>query len=305
MAGYFALMLHSHIPYCRKSGVWPAGEEWLFEAMNETYIPLLQMLRRFNMEGIKPRLTIGVVPVLMEQLADDYMKGRFHEYMEDKIARAERDIDRFSGAQRLRAVAEYWRDLFRDRLKSHDEHFFGDVMGTLKYFQEQELIEVVTSAATHGFLPLMETDSSIFAQVRVGVETYRKYFDRNPRGFWLPECAYRPAHWSDREHAWRPAIDKWLADQGIAYFFVESSTLTRSEFVDNLHSEQAPTTRRGLSSGVGAYRYSAETKIPAGKCGPRNRAIQATRTTWSFTKKDPESGLHYWKVHRRTGQGSI
>ena len=70
MAAVFSLMLHSHIPYCRKSGVWPAGEEWLFEAMNETYLPLLRVLRQFKLDNIRPRLMIGIVPVLAEQLAD-------------------------------------------------------------------------------------------------------------------------------------------------------------------------------------------------------------------------------------------
>src|SRR4030042_5104994 len=91
----FSLMLHGPIPYCRKSGVWPAGEEWLFEAMNETYIPLLLKLRQLLKENIRPRIMIGVVPILAEQLADPYMKSRFQEYMESLIKRAEVDCQRF------------------------------------------------------------------------------------------------------------------------------------------------------------------------------------------------------------------
>ena len=77
MPGVFALMLHSHIPYCRKSGVWPAGEEWLFEAMNETYIPLLKSFEVPSLRRYPSKMMIGLVPVLMEQLADAYMKERF------------------------------------------------------------------------------------------------------------------------------------------------------------------------------------------------------------------------------------
>ena len=108
MPGIFALMLHCHIPYCRKSGVWPAGEEWLFEAMNETYIPLLQVLRGFQMDGLRPGIMIGVVPILAEQLADPYMKQRFVEYLEDKIRRAEQDCRRFQGNSENLRIAEYW-----------------------------------------------------------------------------------------------------------------------------------------------------------------------------------------------------
>ncbi len=188
----FSLMLHSHIPYCRKSGVWPAGEEWLFEAMNETYLPLLMILRQFQMDNIRPRLMIGVVPVLAEQLADEYMKARFCEYMEEKIARARSDVARFRDDPSRRAIALYWLDRFQRIYRAYSDEFYRDILGTLKWLQDEGLIEILTSAATHGLLPLMERDSSVFGQVRVGVETYRRYFSRNPRGFWLPECAYRP-----------------------------------------------------------------------------------------------------------------
>ena len=100
MAGIFSLMLHCHIPYCRKSGVWPAGEEWLFEAMNETYIPLLRVLRGFQMDGLRPGIMIGVVPILAEQLADPYLNQRFVEYLEDKIRRAERGLPAIPGQSR-------------------------------------------------------------------------------------------------------------------------------------------------------------------------------------------------------------
>ena len=165
----FSLMLHSHIPYCRKSGVWPAGEEWIFEAMNETYIPLLMVLRRFKLDDIRPRLMIGVVPVLAEQLADEYMKNRFGQYMEDKIERARKDIKRFQGDEARRFVAEYWLNRFQRHYHVYRNDFYRDILGTLKWLQDEGIIEVLTSAATHGFLPLMERDSAVFAQVRVGI----------------------------------------------------------------------------------------------------------------------------------------
>ncbi len=298
MSVIFSFMLHSHIPYCRKSGVWPAGEEWLFEAMNETYIPLLRVLRQFKLDHIRPRLMIGVVPILAEQLADEYMKNRFTQYLEDKIRRAAGDVERFRGDEPRRRVAEYWLNRFQVHSQAYRVDFYRDILGTLKWLQDEGLIEVLTSAATHGFLPLMEQDSSVFAQVRLGVETYRKYFGRNPRGFWLPECAYRPAEWSHREKRWRKGIDDWLAGEGIEYFFVENVGLTRAEFVENRYGEPRPACDRGyrLPSGVAVF--------------GRNEATG--RQVWSpqggypgdpayleFHRKDGVSGLHYWQV---TGQ---
>src|SRR5208337_405486 len=124
MPGVFALMLHSHIPYCRKSGVWPAGEEWLFEAMNETYIPLLMVLRQFQVDHIRPRLMIGVVPVLAEQLADEYMKARFCQYMEDKIDKAQWDAGRLRNDPSRRAIAQYWLNRFERRYHAYVNEFY-------------------------------------------------------------------------------------------------------------------------------------------------------------------------------------
>jgi 1,4-alpha-glucan branching enzyme len=294
----FSLMLHSHIPYCRKSGVWPAGEEWLFEAMNETYIPLLMVLRRFKFDNLPGRLMIGVVPVLAEQLADDYMKNRFEQYLEDKIQRARRDTERFRADPGRRQVSEYWLDRFQGHYHAYRNDFYRDILGTLKWLQDEGIVEVLTSAATHGFLPLMERDSAVFAQVRLGVETYRKYFGRNPRGFWLPECAYRPAQWSHQEKRRRKGIDDWLAAEGIEYFFVENVGLQRAEFIEKLNGETTPTTSNGyrLPSGISVFGrneatgrqvWSADVGYPA---DPRYL---------EFHRKDAESGLHYWRV---TGQ---
>ena len=106
MPGYFGLILHGHIPWCKKSGRWPAGEEWIFEAMYETYIPMLNVLREFHNVGINPAITINITPVLAEQLADEYMKQGFSEYMENLISRAKNDIQRFENHQNRKKIAE-------------------------------------------------------------------------------------------------------------------------------------------------------------------------------------------------------
>ncbi len=93
--GYFGLVLHAHIPYCKKSGVWPAGEIWLNEALMESYIPFLNVLRELKEDGIKTAITVNITPILAEQLADEYMKQRFSEYLEDWINRAKSDVKRF------------------------------------------------------------------------------------------------------------------------------------------------------------------------------------------------------------------
>ena len=102
-------------------------------------------------------------------------------------------------------------------------------MGAWGYFQEQGSIEIITCGATHGYLPLLGTDESVQAQVKLGVAAYERYFGKKPRGIWLPECAYRPAYnWKkapvgQNEVAWpRKGVESFLKENGIEYFFVDS-----------------------------------------------------------------------------------
>ena len=295
MSGIFALMLHAHIPYCRKSGTWPAGEEWLFEAMIGTYIPLIGSLRALHLEGIRPGAMIGLVPVLMEQLADEYMKDRFCEYMEDRIRRARGDIERFRGDPARQAVAGYWLETFEEHYRLWLNDFHRDILGTLRWLQEEQAVEVLTSAATHAFLPLLEHDSAIFSQVRTGVRTYERYFGRRPRGFWLPECAYRGPEYSGREQRMRAGIDDWLASEDIGYFFVESIGITKALLAENRREETSPATCRGyrLPSGVSVFGRNEAT---GKQVWSPDQGYPGDPFYLEFHQKDPESGLHYLRV---------
>jgi 1,4-alpha-glucan branching enzyme len=93
--GAFTFVLHSHLPYCRQAGRWPHGEEWLHEAISETYLPLLMALDDLHQEGCAFRLTLGITPVLAEQLADGLVLAHLEEFLEEKVHRAEADIGRF------------------------------------------------------------------------------------------------------------------------------------------------------------------------------------------------------------------
>jgi 1,4-alpha-glucan branching enzyme len=295
MTGVFSLMLHAHMPYCRKSGTWPAGEEWLFEAMLETYIPLLSVFRRFQQANIQPQIMFGVVPILAEQLADPYMNEKFCIYCEDKIDRAEKDILRFSSDEKKKNVAIFYKNMFERTYHAYKQDFHRNILGSLKWLQEEGIIEVLTSAATHGFLPLLEYDSAVYSQIHLGIQTYEKYFGNRPSGIWLPECAYRPNEWSKRENRERRSIDGWLADEGIKYFFVEDIGITGADFIENKHKESHPTTYRGykLESGVSVFGRNAVTgkqvwSPEIGYPGDPNYR--------EFHQKDHKSGLQYWRI---------
>lgn len=291
-------MLHAHIPFCRKSGVWPAGEEWLFEAMHETYIPLLSVFRKFQRDHLKPRIMVGIVPILAEQLADRYMNDRFCAYMEDKILRAEQDIARFTNLNDPRKnIAIYYRDLFHQTYYSYKSDFFRNILGSFKWFQEEGVIDLLTSGATHGFLPLLENESAIFSQIHLGITTYEKHFGRKPRGFWLPECAYRPERAKIKGKGNMRPLDEWLADEKIQYFFVENVGIERAQFVDNPHHEQNPTTYRGYKLESGVCVFGRNT--PTGKqVWSPDGGYPGDPYYREFHIKDNESGLQYLRITR-------
>jgi 1,4-alpha-glucan branching enzyme len=290
--GYFGLVLHGHIPWCKKSGTWPAGEEWLMEAMNETYIPMLNALRELKEKKIKTAITINITPILAEQLADDYMRQRFTEYMENLILRAKKDIQRFENNQTRKEIAQFHLDNLNHTLDTYYHNYYRDILGSFKWLQDENAIELITCAATHGFLPLFEADSGIFSQIQVAIDTYKKYFKKEPNGIWLPECAYRSKVF--RNGKLRESIDYWLNNSGIKYFFVDSHGILNAEILEGKNNI-------GLNTNFG---YSLETGVSV---FGRNKKI--SRQVWDsemgypgdeyyreFHKKDHESGLYYWRI---------
>src|SRR5258708_22513379 len=110
MSDAYALVLHSHLPYVRGAGRWPHGEEWVHEAILGTYLPLLVLLHDLRAEGVRYRITIGLTPTLIEQLADPDIGTRFVAYADDQIRRAELDAWDFgvAGDRARQAVAEVY-----------------------------------------------------------------------------------------------------------------------------------------------------------------------------------------------------
>ena len=320
--GAFTFVLHSHLPYCRQAGRWPHGEEWLHEAIAETYVPLLRNLCNLAEQGIAPRLTLGITPVLADQLADKLVVEHFEIYAQDRADRARNDVERFQrlGDAQGETLARFYADYYDGVLETFRDRFKRSLLGVARGLQDAGHIEVLTSAATHGYLPLLSRDSSIYGQLSTGVQTYRRHFGRAPRAVWLPECAYRPAYREgpDENAPVRPGLESFLAQVGLRLFFVETHTIEGGMPVGKAREEV-----------IGPYgniprRYvvplpehvapvSGTTYLPYYVGRPDVAAIGRNNQTglqvWSadygypgdfdyreFHKKDGTSGMQYWRV---------
>jgi 1,4-alpha-glucan branching enzyme len=232
--GYFVLVLHSHLPYVIGQRDWPHGTSWLHEAATETYIPLLNTLYDLEKEGLNPQVTLSLTPILCEQLSHPNFAPGLLGYIKDKISYARQNADDFRkyGDEHKAPLAEWWIKFYTEIGESFENRYKRNLIQAFKTLQDNNSIEIITSAATHGYLPLLGYDECVNAQVKQGVQSYRRHFGRPPAGIWLPECAYRPSYkWNFPVHEKRKkarkrkGLEKFLIDSGIKYFIIDNHLL--------------------------------------------------------------------------------
>ena len=218
MQGYVALVLHAHLPYVRPPGRGVSLEEnWLFEAITETYLPLLLVMEDLIADGIDFRLTFSISPTLASMLADPVQQDRYLKRLTRTLELAGREAARTAGEPSFHPVALLYRKLLERAYEAFVNRFRRNLLGGFAEFQAAGKVELLASAATHGYLPLLAVnESAVRAQVRIGVEHYRRTFGRDPQGFWLPECGYFPG------------ADGLLREEGIRYSIVETHGITRA-----------------------------------------------------------------------------
>lgn len=309
--GSFVFLLHSHLPYYRKAGMWPFGEESVYECMAETYIPLLNLIEDlYKEEGIKANLTIGITPVLAEQLSDKHMIEGFISYLSRKLEDASTDESKFHQRgekpnAEMRELARFYKKWYSKTLEDFTQRWSKDLVGAFKKMQDEGLIEITTSAATHCLTPLLNEDMSIKLQFESGVKNYEKHFGKKPKGFWLPECAYRP------ETEDRPAIGHWLSDSEIEYFVTESFVITGGDSSQMKvigpygEIEYLPKLKES-ETGFDTFSAFKLKDFPVSILG---RHETLGYQVWSkdygypgdgeyreFHKRDDDSGLNYWRL---------
>src|SRR5205807_9425308 len=213
----FVLALHSHLPYVLNHGRWPHGSDWLCEAALDTYLPLLERLEELSAEGTAAPLTIGFTPVLANQLASPAFAREMEAFFAQRLAACDEAPASLAttGDQALLPLVDFWSSRLT-RLQTLFRQIDKDLVSAFRRLQERGRLEIIGSAATHGYLPLLARDESIRLQLVVGRNEHRRLFGRDPVGCWLPECAYRP------RVGRRPGIDEQLASAGFRYFFTDA-----------------------------------------------------------------------------------
>ncbi len=216
----FALVLNAHLPFVRHPE-YPVflEERWLFEALSETYLPLLRVFHKLDEDNVPFRVTMSFSPTLTAMLTDPLLQERYRQYTDLQLELAERELVRTEGGPSHK-TAKLYRQLHKHNQGDFNEVYQGNVLRGFSYFQKKGNLELLTSAATHAFLPLYQNyPATVEAQIRLASESHARIFGRPARGIWLPECAYYPG------------LERVLKEHKLEYFFAAAhAVLNAGEF---------------------------------------------------------------------------
>jgi 1,4-alpha-glucan branching enzyme len=309
--GSFTFVLHSHLPYVLSHGRWPHGTDWLNEASAETYVPLINVIKRLASEGIASKITLGVTPILAEQLSSPVFVDGFISYLKQKIEASRDDIKEFErhGQKDLTKLAVMWESCYADIYESFVSGCRSDIIGELRRLKDSGAVEIITSAATHGYLPLLGYDECVRAQIETGARTHTRHFGTRPSGIWLPECAYRPGYFWEfpvegtGEGYRRRGIEEFLSDAAISYFVVDSHLLEGGKAV-GAYLDRFDGLKEIWDRFMSEYR---ETVVDEPRSPYESYAVssfEGPKTASIFTR-DPKSALVVWSgEHGYPGDGN-
>jgi 1,4-alpha-glucan branching enzyme len=286
----FVFTLHSHLPYVLNHGRWPHGSDWLSEAALDTYLPLLEVFRGLEADAVPAPVTIGFTPVLANQLTNPLFVTEMEAFFDQRIKACDEAPASLAttGDEHLLPLVGFWRARLV-RLRELFHSIDRDLIGAFRALEAAGRIEIIGSAATHGYLPLLARDESIRLQLAVGVSEHRRIFGRSPVGCWLPECAYRPrGPWEPWPTAprtgMRRGIEEHLADAGFQYFFVDA----------HLAAAGRPLGLSGDPVGDPIVHAPAAPGAPAEPMRSPYRAYRVAHGAVAAYVRDPRASMQVW-----------
>lgn len=266
--GDLALVLHAHLPFVRHpEHAYHLEENWLYEALTATYLPLIEVLRDVHSERQKAaadparplRLTLSLSPPLCTMLRDPLLLSRYRAYVDRLLRLGDEEVARSLGDPVLHKLARFYVERF-SRLAQLFREIDGDVLSAFAVLQEAGCLDIITTCATHGYLPVIREPAARRAQIAVAIRAYRGWFGRYPRGLWLPECGYADG------------VDGLLAEHDLRYFFTDAHGL--------LYARPRPPL--GLHAPI---------FTPAGVAA-FGRDLESSRSVWSATEGYPADGVY-------------
>jgi 1,4-alpha-glucan branching enzyme len=211
--GYLALVLHAHLPYIRHpEDEFFLEERWLYEAITETYIPLIDAFDRLILDNIPFKITLSVSPPLVCMLNDPLLQQRYINHLNRLLALAEKEIHRTKDTVQHNTALMY-RQKLRSAYDIFCYRYQSNLNNAFRKLQNSGRVELITCGATHGYLPFMQHQESIYAQIENAVKVHRHNFGCTPKGIWLPECAYKQG------------VESILKQFGIKFFFTDSHAI--------------------------------------------------------------------------------
>ena len=210
--GRVHLLLHAHLPFVREPSFDRFLEEnWFFEAMAETYLPIIQMLNRLEEKGVPGTLNFSVSSALLAMLTDKLLLTRFSAHLHKQLELIEREKVRFQGNSELMEVVDFYYRRQLALINTWERDCGCEIIPALKRLEQIGKINLLTCVGTHPFLPAYQNDiEAIRLQLMITVRAFEDAFGKKPRGLWLPECGYFEG------------LDNILAEYGFKYFFLET-----------------------------------------------------------------------------------
>ncbi len=183
--GKLALVLHAHLPYVRSATEGSLEEDWFFQALLECYLPLIEILEASSKaKEENPKLTISLSPTLLSLLSDNELKKRFPNWLGKRLELLE-------NTEKNKTEAASHLSKFLSNQLNHWELCKGDLIEKFSSLQKDHVIDILTCAATHGYLPLLrENPEAVKGQLKTAIREHQRFFGIKPQGIWLPECAY-------------------------------------------------------------------------------------------------------------------
>jgi len=244
-------------------------EDWFYEAITETYIPLIDTFEGLINDNVAFKVTISLSPTLLAMFSDPLLQDRYIKHIESLIELAQRECERTNWQPQFNGLARMYLEKFRKARYVFVEKYKRNLINAFRALNNSGNVEVITCASTHGFLPLFEVNkNAVRAQIKIAADYYKKLFGRPPLGMWLPECGYNPSD------------DKYLAESGIKYFIVDTHGI--------LHGSPRP--KYGIfapvycKSGVAAF----------------GRDVESSRAVWSAEEGYP-GDYNYREFYRDIG----